>query len=46
MAVEKQIAFDFGTTPPDIKDAAPATLENEKAEVIAVVADEINYCSK
>ncbi len=42
MAEEKQIAFDFGSAPPDIKDAALTISEIEKAEVIAVAADEIN----
>ncbi len=42
MAEEKQIAFDFGSAPPDVKDAALTISEIEKAEVIAVAADEIN----
>ncbi|WP_462249422.1 MerR family transcriptional regulator [Ferruginibacter sp.] len=42
MADEKQIAFDFGSAPADIKDAALTTSENKKAEVIAVAIDEIN----
>lgn len=42
MAEEKQIAFDFGSAPPEIKDAALTISEIEKAEVIAVAADEIN----
>lgn len=42
MAEEKQIAFDFGSAPPDVKDAALTVSEIEKAEVIAVAADEIN----
>ncbi len=42
MAEEKQIAFDFGSAPPDVKDAALTSSEIEKAEVIAVAADEIN----
>jgi DNA-binding transcriptional MerR regulator len=42
MAEEKQIAFDFGSAPPDIKDAALTISEIETAEVIAVAADEIN----
>lgn len=42
MAEEKQIAFDFGSAPPDVKNAALTVSEIEKAEVIAVAADEIN----
>ncbi len=42
MAEEKQIAFDFGSAPPDVKDAALTSSEIEKAKVIAVAADEIN----
>ena len=31
MAEEKQIAFDFGSAPPDVKDAALTVSEIEKS---------------
>ena len=42
MAEEKQIAFDFGSAAPDIKNVALTTSENKKAEVIAVAIAEKN----